>query len=369
VSRPSGARNRPIRVAYLKVHDSGYPRNARIRAYLESTGRYEVQDIGSSSFGLSIRDALDIVWKSKNYDVLILAEFQLKHALVAKLASIIGRSVLVVDSFVGRHETVIGDWGLANESSAKAMVCRVIDSIAFKVSDLSLIDTQMRANTLETRHGRNPLSPRTLSLPVGAPAWATGLGSVKGFGTSLRLLYYGDYTPLQGVEYVLHAIKHLTGSVPIEFTLVGDGPRKAAVLAAMPGESEEFRANLVGRLSVLELRERLNETDVVLGVFGSSDKAGSVIANKVWQGLAAGRIVLTRESEALDEIRSKAGEALWQVDPASPDAIADALNRIWVSEPQVSDSPDEALEAYVSGEFLKFESRLSDELTKKKELK
>lgn len=366
MSSPSGVKSRPIRVAYLKVHDSRYPRNARIRTYLESTGRYEVEDVGSSSFGLSIRDALDIVWKSRMHDVLILAEFQLKHALIAKLASIIGRSVLVVDSFVGREETVIGDWGLADNSSLKAMVCRVIDSIAFKVSDLALIDTKMRASTLETRHGRNPLRMRTLSLPVGAPQWATGLGGVKGFGTSLRLLYYGDYTPLQGVEYVLRAIELLSGAVPIEFTLVGEGPRKAAVVAAMPRESEHFRANLVGRLSVLELRERLTETDVVLGVFGSSDKAGSVIANKVWQGLASGRIVVTRESDALDEISSKVGGALWQVDPASPDAIADALNRIWVSAPQVNDSPDEALEGYVSAEFHKFESRLSEEVMKKR---
>ena len=64
---------------------------------------------------------------------------------------------------------------------------------------------------------------------------------------------------------------------------------------------------------------------MVLGVFGASDKARGVLANKLWQGLACGRTVITQESPALAELRPIVGDQLVASRPGDPSSLAGAL--------------------------------------------
>ncbi|MET8272471.1 hypothetical protein [Streptomyces sp. NPDC005096] len=73
----------------------------------------------------------------------------------------------------------------------------------------------------------------------------------------------------------------------------------------------------------------IHASDVVLGVTGPSLKAASVIANKVWQGLAFGRVVITSEDlPALAEIEQIVGQALVQV-PLQPSPEENLEQAIW----------------------------------------
>jgi len=163
----------------------------------------------------------------------------------------------------------------------------------------------------------------------------------------------------------LEAVGVLGGEIPIELTLVGEGPRRTQVLASLPPQSAAFKVNLLGRLNTEQLRRQIELSDVVLGIFGASTKAGGVIANKVWQGLAAGRTVLTRRSDALNEIAEIVGPALWQVPEGDPRAIASALREIWRSRVNQPGSPAQELERYVEEQFLEFADVLRDAVLKK----
>ena len=66
---------------------------------------------------------------------------------------------------------------------------------------------------------------------------------------------------------------------------------------------------------------------VVLGAFGAGGKAGRVIPHKVWQGLAAGRAVLTGDGEGLREV-CVPGEHVAAVPRGDAVALADALARL-----------------------------------------
>jgi glycosyltransferase involved in cell wall biosynthesis len=66
---------------------------------------------------------------------------------------------------------------------------------------------------------------------------------------------------------------------------------------------------------------------VVLGAFGESGEAGRVIPNKVSQGLAAGRCVVTADTEAVRELLTPSGHAVL-VPPGDAPALADALRAL-----------------------------------------
>lgn len=77
-----------------------------------------------------------------------------------------------------------------------------------------------------------------------------------------------------------------------------------------------------------------------------------MVANKVWQGLACGRVVVTQRSSALDDVAEAVGDQLVQVEPGRAGALADALvavdpTRALAGSPGVHDR----LEALVARSF------------------
>ena len=82
------------------------------------------------------------------------------------------------------------------------------------------------------------------------------------------------------------------------------------------------------------LPERIAQAHFVLGIFGATPKAERVIPNKVFQGLASGRPVVTRQAPSYPEpvIQETASGLLW-VPAADPNALARCLTELAASAP------------------------------------
>lgn len=145
-------------------------------------------------------------------------------------------------------------------------------------------------------------------------------------GAPVDVLFYGSFIPLHGARTIVEAAKIYKGP-PVRWSLVGDGPAKPDCQKAAKGAAHVFFEN---GIPYAELPARIHRADILLGVFGTTMKAGRVIPNKVFQALASGRPVITRTSEAYPETAQRS-EAITFVPPGEPEALAAAVAS-WVTQ-------------------------------------
>jgi glycosyltransferase involved in cell wall biosynthesis len=352
-----------VKVLYYGVHDAAYPRNTRIRAYLAERYGAQVAVVTRSRHRRRLTRALHDargLWRgSRDVDLIVVAEMRTTHAPWAWLASRLRGARLVVDCFIGLHETAVLDWGAVRQGSMEARRLRLLDGLAVRLADLALSDTEPRAESLRRLAGSTPV----VVLPVGAPAWARDLPPT-GSGDTLRVLYYGNYIPLHGTETVIEALAMTVPHRPVELTLIGGGPRRDGIRRLVDRYGLSASCRFVDPVPESELRAAIADSDVVLGVFGASAKARSVVANKVWQGLACGRIVVTQQSAALDELQAVAGARLVQTRQGDPASVAAALVGVALgghgATDGVADPVAPALEALVARGYASLDAHLGD---------
>jgi glycosyltransferase involved in cell wall biosynthesis len=226
-----------------------------------------------------------------------------------------------------------------------------MDRLAVYLSDAVTSDTELRTQAL-SRLRR--MSAEFYSLPVGAPSWSWIEEKRRATGGVTNVLFYGNYLPLHGAATIIEAYAlAIKDRSDLLLRMVGGGVMRPSIERLCV--DLEIRDRVIFRdvVSTDQLAEELSRADIVLGIFGSSQKAATVIPNKVWQGIAAERTVITRQSDALREIEGIAGEWLIQIPPASPTDLAHALTRFESGGTGPADVAHE-LEQYVERQYLVF---------------
>lgn len=138
-----------------------------------------------------------------------------------------------------------------------------------------------------------------------------------------RVAYHGTFLPSHGLDAILGAAVQLAGQVDIAFHFYGEGPEKARIEAgAATAGLENVRFH--GFVDRDELLDGLAGSHVVLGVFGETKQSHYTIQNKVWEGLALGRPVISGDSAVIREALVP-GEHIWLVPRENPTALAEAL--------------------------------------------
>ena len=205
---------------------------------------------------------------------------------------------ILFDAFIPLHDTLVRDRAMAPPDGLAARLAWKIERRALTLADIVIVDTDQHGDFYAAEFGIPRDRFQTVLVGAEPAFWdarkAPSAAAAKGRFT---VLFYGQLIPLHGLDTILDAVRRTQGE-PIDWLLVGSGqeePKLRKFLGEYAGGNVTWRP----WVDYAQLPALIASADVTLGIFGTSDKAARVIPNKVFQALAAGKPLITRESPAM----------------------------------------------------------------------
>jgi len=229
-------------------------------------------------------------------DVYILLPFSKNHFF--KYFSL--RSHIVNDFFISNYDTYVYDRQKISKYNPRAWWKFVQDFVNFRFSKYILSDTQAHFEYWESLFGI--YAGKHFVLPVLADKSIYYPSKISVEHKKVKILFYGSFIPLHGIEVILQAFKILEeDNIAFEAKIIGNGQTYQTMKKIYDDLSLHF-VQMDGKLiNEISLAEEIRNSDIILGVFGNSKKAESVVPNKVYQALACKKALITMQSSAIDE--------------------------------------------------------------------
>jgi len=285
-----------ITICFFGFYDPNYSRS---RVLLKGFHENNISVIECRSNKTGVAKYINLVkrhWKiRKDYDILFVAYPGYMATILAKF---ITRKKIVYDAFFSIYDSVVNDRETVKKISLKAMYYWCIDWIACTFAGKIILDTNANINYFVETFGIK--KNKFIRLFVGSDnsvMFPEENNKVRPF----TVHFHGGFNPMQGVKYVIKAA-HILKHKSVFFRIVGRGQeykRVMGLVGKLGVENIEFVAEIV---SYERLRDYLNDSDVCLGIFSDNAKARRVIPNKVYEGLACKKPVITQGSPAINEL-------------------------------------------------------------------
>lgn len=138
-----------------------------------------------------------------------------------------------------------------------------------------------------------------------------------------RVTYHGTYLPSHGLDVISGAALLLREQPDIQFHFYGAGPEKDRLEAIVKREKLQ-NVTLHGFVDQDELLDGLAQSHVILGVFGMTRQSHYTVQNKVWEGLAMGRPVISGDSAVVRETLTDK-KHLYLIERDNAQALAEAI--------------------------------------------
>jgi glycosyltransferase involved in cell wall biosynthesis len=348
--------SRPLRVCYFGVYGPAFPRNVMLVRGLRANGVEVVEcraplellpghskgaGVPGISFARVRYEARELVTTVRRIahlareaarirgplDAIVVAEFNQGLAPLAWLLAKRKRCALVADYCLSLWDTAVNDRKSLQPNRPRAVYRKALDRTGLLLSDVVLTETPATARWFDEQLAPGKVIPKNRVIHLGAPEWEFRPKPLPERGDRpLRVLYFGTWIPLHGVEFILDAAAELADDPRFAFTFTGKGQTRKEL-------EERYAADPSGNVRWLgfvpqdELLRLIEEADICLGIFGTSQKARQVVSNKVWQCLASGRPVVTGDGPGAQSIL-RDGEHALLVPHGDGSAIAAALVRL-----------------------------------------
>ena len=291
---------------------AGYPRTRSLRQGLEAAG-IEVSECRVPGLGQKKQQILRqpwrwplAWWRQKSHRETLLQSLEAKvaevrphavlvpypgHGLVRTIKERVAAPV-AFDMFLSAYDTVVEDRKIVRPGSLIANHLQWMDTKACSAADLVVLDTPENAAYVQSLTGLP--ADRFAWLPVHDPDAAPHAEPWQAPGDGvLQLLFFGTGVPLHGLKTLIAAVAQVD---TVHLTLVGGAEDERRFAKQVLGELVTVGPTFVDNA---RLRELLDASHLVAGVFGESNKTQRVVPFKLVHALAAGRPVITADTPAV----------------------------------------------------------------------
>ncbi len=294
--------------------DPNYSRNRILRQAFTALGwritdfRPHVSSLGDLEATITGIKKPDLLWLPafRQRDMITAARWARRHDVP-----------LIFDPMISAYDKQVFERQKFAEESPKAVRLLEKERAIFSCADQIIADTEGHADFFAQTFDIASKNIHVIAVGAEESLFAPAPLTKKSQQEPLEVLFFGSFIGLQAPEVIIEAAKLC--DAPVRWTLLGDGPLKPACEAAAAGHAN---ITFEDYLSYEELPARIHKAEILLGVFGTTDKAARVIPNKVYQALACGRTVITRESTAYPEPKS---EGLIEIPAGDAKALAGSI--------------------------------------------
>ena len=211
--------------------------------------------------------------------------------------------------------------GILKKGSFLGKTIKFAESLVYKMCDLVFADTPYQKEFLMKDFG---IAEKKLKvLPIGADNKGYAYSLYKNESKKINVVYYGLYSPVHGVEYIIEAANILRNDKDVHFSFIGQGNTfeqnlKRANDLKLPNVTFYHDVPESEHLPIMQT------ADIFLGFLQKHPTVDRVIPNKVYQGLALGRAVLTADAPVTRSVFAHK-ENMYLVKPADPKTLARAI--------------------------------------------
>jgi glycosyltransferase involved in cell wall biosynthesis len=265
--------------------------------------------------------------RHRDADVVLVGYLGHFDVVLARL--LLRRTPIALDHLVSAADTA-RDRG--ESGRLKGTVLQALDRLATRCADVVVVDTEEHLALLSAT-----ARAKAVVAAVGAqPEWFDARMPADAAGDShpLRVVFFGQFTPLQGTTVIAGALGRLDPD-QVQASLIGSGQDFDAAREAAAGAPVDW----LGWVEPEELPGVVASYDVCLGIFGTGPKAQRVVPNKVYQGAAAGCALVTSDTAPQ---RRALGSAAVFVPPGDAGSLADALQQLAKDRARVAELREQA---------------------------
>lgn len=228
---------------------------------------------------------------------------------------------LVFNPLIIIYTGLTEEQNIVKKGSLFGRVIKFGESLIYKASDLVLADTPFQKTHIikEFDIAENKIKV----LPIGADDKIYPYAPKSKDNKDFNVVYYGLFSPIHGIAYLVKAAKLLEKEKSIKFVLVGNGNTYDSdykLAKSLKLKNVVFHKNLTEANSF----ETLKEADIFTGFLENHPVVKRVVPNKVYQGLALGKVVLTAYSPAIEGMLKHKND-VYLCEAANPQSIADAI--------------------------------------------
>lgn len=308
-----------MKICFFGIYDSTYSRNSVLLAGLRAAGAEVIEcreDWRDPERYRKLRQSLKAL--NNDYDFVYAAYPSPVPTILAKLIS---RKPVISDAFYSMFDSVVNDRRKFLRWSPRAIKLLILDWLGVLFADRVIVDTNAHKEYWSKWFLVNPRKISTVYLGINDEVFKHALVREKDY---TLVSFQGTYIPLQGAVKIVEAANLCRDHQDIRFRMVGNG-REYPLARALADRYGLGNIEFVGQVPLAQYYTYMVEADIILGIFGDRKKTTRVIPNKVYEGLAVGRAVITMDTGAVREIFTDADMLMVRNDSRS---IADGIIKL-----------------------------------------